>query len=399
MTDISRRNFVLGVACSAAAHPLMSRASFASVPSENRLVVIILRGAMDGLDVVRPVGAPEFSKYHHGLLHGTLQTGGFFGLHPKLAPLMPMWNDGELAFIHATSTPYRDIRSHFDGQDLLETGGADGVKGDGWLNRALAQIPGASQASAISVGRDPSLILHGDAPALSWAPEADLALTGQAQRLLQAIYHDDPLFREGLELAEILSQEQGGDVAQDQGVDGGVLAENGMGNVTQNIRGTRALARYTATRLLDETRIASFSIAGWDTHSSQHSSISRPLDQLADVLLTLKFDLGSVWDKTTVLAMTEFGRTVRINGVGGTDHGTGGAAVLAGGAVRGGRVFGAWPGLAYGDLYKGRDLRPTSDVRAHAGWLLHSLFGLEKSVIETTVFPRLDMGGGPSLLL
>lgn len=386
MTNISRRNFVLGTACSVAAHPLMSRASFASVPSDNRLVVIILRGAMDGLDVVRPVGAPEFENYRKGLLEGTLHTGGFFGFHPKLEPLMPMWADGDLSFIHATSTPYRDVRSHFDGQDMLETGGADGIEGDGWLNRALGQIPGAARETAISVGREPSLILSGDTPSLSWAPNADLEMTGQAQQLLELIYHDDPLFRNGLELAEILSRDE-------------AMGGNRAGKLTKNIRGTRELAEYTALRLLDETRIASFSTAGWDTHRSQRSSINRPLEQLADVLLTLKSDLGAVWDKTTVLAMTEFGRTARVNGGGGTDHGTGGAAVLAGGTVRGGRVFGTWPGLAEADLYNGRDLKPTSDVRAHAGWLLHSLFGLEKSVIETTVFPKLDMGRAPELLL
>lgn len=386
MTTLSRRNFMLGTACSMAAHPLMSRASFASVPSDNRLVVIILRGAMDGLDVVRPVGAPEFESYRKGLLEGTLQTGGFFGFHPKLEPLMPMWQDGDLSFIHATSTPYRDTRSHFDGQDMLETGGANGIENDGWLNRALAQIPGAAPETAISVGRAPSLILKGNAPSLSWAPDADLDLSGQAQRLLEMIYHDDPLFRDSLELAGLLSQDE-------------TMGNNSVGKLTKTIRSTRELAEYTALRLLDETRIASFSITGWDTHRSQDSSITKPLERLADVLLTLKADLGPVWGKTTVLAMTEFGRTARVNGGGGTDHGTGGAAVLAGGTLRGGHVFGKWPGLAEADLYKNRDLMPTSDVRAHAGWLLHSLFGLEKSVIETAVFPKLDMGTAPNVLL
>lgn len=387
MTKISRRNFVLGTACSVAAHPIMSQASFASVPSDNRLVIIILRGAMDGLDVVRPVGAPEFASYRKGLTEGTIQTGGFYGFHPKLAPLMPLWSAGQLAFIHATSTPYRDVRSHFDGQDLLETGAGVGEEEtDGWLNRALAEIPGAARSSAISVGRDPSLILTGSAPTLSWAPDSDLTVSGQAQQLLEAVYHDDPLFRSGLEQAEILSRDVSGYKTQ----------RDGLKNY---LRLTRALAQYTAERLLDDTRIASFSISGWDTHRSQRGAIARPLDQLADVLVTLKAELGAVWNTTTVLAMTEFGRTVQVNGGGGTDHGTGGVAVLAGGNVDGGRVFGTWPGLAEADLYRKRDLMPTSDVRGHAAWLLHGLFGLDKSVIETSVFPKLDMGQAPSLLL
>jgi uncharacterized protein (DUF1501 family) len=384
---LSRRNFIIGSACSAAAHPLLSEASFAAVPSDNRLVVILLRGAMDGLDVVRPVGAPEFESYRKGLTAGTLQTGGFFGFHPELAGLSRLWDAGELSFIHATSTPYRDVRSHFDGQDLLETGHvSDASGGSGWLNRAVAQISGASAQTAISLGREPSLILNGDAPVLSWAPEADLELSGQAERLLEQLYHDDPEFHEALATADILSQD---------GQAPSVMGEAG----NKTLRGTRALADYTVQRLLDDTRIACFSISGWDTHRGQKNAIQKPLSRLTDVILTLKKGLGPVWEKTTVIAMTEFGRTARENGGGGTDHGTGGAAVLAGGAVRGGQVFGRWPGLDEASLYQRRDLMPTSDVRGHAAGLLQGLFGLDSHALETHVFPQLDMSAPENLLL
>jgi uncharacterized protein (DUF1501 family) len=160
-----------------------------------------------------------------------------------------------------------------------------------------------------------------------------------------------------------------------------------------------ALAAFAADRLNHDTRIAAFSMNGWDTHRDQAGHMERRLGQLAEVLLTLKSGLGANWGRTTVLAMTEFGRTVRENGSRGTDHGTAGAMILAGGAVRGGRVLGRWPGLDEADLYDRRDLMPTGDVRATAAWAMRAGFGLDRRVLETAVFPGLDMGEDPKLLL
>lgn len=158
------------------------------------------------------------------------------------------------------------------------------------------------------------------------------------------------------------------------------------------------LARFTADRLNRETRIATFSISGWDTHAAQANTLKRALTQLSEAILTLRDELGRNWDTTTVMAMTEFGRTARENGSAGTDHGTGGAMLVAGGAVRGGRVLGEWPGLAEGDLYAGRDLMPVRDIRAYAAWAMHQKFGIAKSTLEGAIFPGLDMGGNPRLL-
>jgi uncharacterized protein (DUF1501 family) len=161
----------------------------------------------------------------------------------------------------------------------------------------------------------------------------------------------------------------------------------------------RRLAAFAAERLVDDTRIAAFSLGGWDTHRRQDNALPRALGQLADAILTLQTGLGPVWAKTAVIAMTEFGRTVRENGTQGTDHGTGGAMVLAGGAVRGGRVLGRWPGLDEADLYDRRDLLPTGDVRDYAAWALRSAFGIERAVLEGQVFPGLSLGADPGLLL
>ncbi|MCF3972797.1 DUF1501 domain-containing protein [Paracoccus salsus] len=390
---LSRRLFLKSsalIGCSAAAHPLLSSIALASAPGENRLVVIILRGAMDGLDVFQPYGDPHLRALRRTLSPGpdggALDLDGFFALHPALAPLMPLWRAGELGFAPAVSTPYRDKRSHFDGQDMLEAGtGTDLAlyqQRDGWLNRLLQTMPNISSETAYSVGLEKMRILGGPAPSKSWAPEAAFSLSPQAQRLLERVYHDDPLFREaGGQAMEIVSE----------GI--GTIHEDGGPT-----RDTRALARFAADRLSAGTRIATFSISGWDSHARQSKVIGRALDRLSDAILTLREGLGRTWMKTTVLAMTEFGRTAAENGTGGTDHGTGGALLMAGGAVRGGRAMGRWPGLAEGDLYAGRDLMPVRDIRAYAAWALHDLYGVRREVLEGTVFPGLDMEDNPRIL-
>jgi len=394
---LNRRLFLQGsalIGCSAAAHPLMSTATFAAAPGENRLVVIILRGAMDGLDLVQPRGDAGFARYRPGLAAlavgeegGALPLDDFWAAHPGLAGLMPLWAAGELGFVHATSTPYRDKRSHFDGQDLLEAGtGMDvpvGMARDGWLNRMLQGMPGVQSQTAFSVGAEEMLILSGAAPASNWAPASRLDLSAQARLLLDHVYHDDPLFRDAATEAVEISE--------------GMAPGDKMGGDAN--RQPLKLAEFAAARLREETRIASFSVGGWDTHRNQPGAMKAGLRRLSGTVLALKDGLGPVWGKTAVLAMTEFGRTVRENGSNGTDHGTGGAMLVAGGAVRGGRVHGHWPGLAEADLYAGRDLMPTSDVRAWAGWAMRGLYGLDAGLIEGSVFPGLQMGADPGLLL
>lgn len=384
------------IGCSAAAHPLMSTVTLAAAPWDTRLVVIILRGGMDGLDVVRPVGDAAFAAARPGLAPGTgLPLDGFFELHPALAPVLPLWHTGELGFVHAVSTPYRNKRSHFDGQDILEAGTALDVPDlrwrDGWLNRMLRVVPGLTGETAFALGRGNIRLLAGDAPFTRWSPDAALTVSEQSQRMLDLLYHADPLFRdsalEAIALAELAEPEDS--------VRGAALSRMLDG---ANRNSAQHLAGFAAERLFAETRIAAFSLNGWDTHKGQDVSLPKGLGDLADVVLTLKTGLGPVWGKTVVMAMTEFGRTVRINGTGGTDHGTGGAMLLAGGAVRGGRVLGQWPGLAEANLLDRRDLMPTDDLRRYAAWAMRAGFGLDGATLEQSVFPGLAMGRDPGIL-
>ena len=374
---------VLG--CSAAAHPWLTTLTLAATPGENRLVVIILRGAMDGLDVVQPRGDAGLLSARPGVLGPGLDLDGFFSLHEGLGGLMPLWQAGELAFVHATSTPYRDKRSHFDGQDLLEAGtGTDllpAEQRDGWLNRLLQAMPGAGSETAWDVGRDATLLLAGASQVQNWAPDQDMALSAPARALLEHVYAGDPLFHEASATAFNLA-----------GMDAGKAA-GGAQDVD-------LIAGFVAERLRGPARIAAFSLTGWDTHKGQINTIRRPLAQLQAAILRLREGVGpEIWGKTVVLAMTEFGRTVQQNGSGGTDHGTGGAMLVAGGAARGGQVLGRWPGLSEAALYDRRDLMPTSDVRDWAAQALQGLFGLDRALLEGTVFPGLKMETAPGLIL
>jgi len=392
MLTLDRRLFLKSAACvgcSAAAHPLMSAMTFAQVPGDSRLVVIILRGAMDGLDAIQPYGDPNLRALRRTLSvgpdGGALDLDGFYALHPRLAPLLPLWQRGELGFAHAVSTPYRDKRSHFDGQDILEAGTGGDLPPDrrvsGWLNRLLQVIPGATAETAYSVGTEPMQILSGKAAHLSWAPQMSLSLSPQAQMLLGHIYEDDGLFRNAAQDAIRISGEA-------------EVMTSGQGPAAA----AQALGAFTASRLNGASRIATFSISGWDSHARQVAVIGRALDQLSVAILALRDGLGTNWGATTVLVMTEFGRAIRENGTGGTDHGTGGVMLMAGGAIRGGHGYGEWPGLAEGQLYAGRDLMPTRDIRAYAAWAMRGLFGIEASALESTIFPGLDLGSDPGFL-
>lgn len=384
---LSRRSFLIG--CSVAASPLLTPVTFAAAPGENRLVVVVLRGAMDGLDVVRPLGDPDYLNLRPSLAADaatSLDLDGFFALHPAAKPLMPLWQTGELAFAHAVATPYRQGRSHFIGQDALEngTGGADGrltAAHDGWLNRALSVMPGANAQTAVSVGQQRLLILEGESDIQHYFPVEESTLSAQGQALLAQVNAADPLFAKPFAEAQALAVSSMGEAVPKGGVD------------------HAQLGTYVAEQLLGPSRIASLSLGGWDTHHSQARTMAEQLTALSDMLLAMKSGLAGHWGTTLVLAMTEFGRTARENGTFGTDHGTGGAMFAAGGALKGGRVLGEWPGLGDGALLADRDLMPTRDLRSFAGHALRGLFGIKGAAIEQAVFPGLDLGADPGLLL
>ncbi|MFN7222836.1 MAG: DUF1501 domain-containing protein, partial [Paracoccaceae bacterium] len=340
---MDRRVFLQGLtgtACSMAAHPLMTTVTLAgsdgSAPlGEHRLVVVILRGAMDGLDLVRPTGDPLFGGYRPNLsVADGPDLDGYFSLNPTAAGLMPLWRSGQLGFAQAVSTPYRDLRSHFDGQDILEAGtGLDvpsATQRDGWLNRMLQTVPGLQAQTAFAIGPEAAPVLRGTAPVSNWQPDLRLDLSSQSRLLLDHIYHEDALFRDAATEAVMLTESLG--MAQLEGGMRNPTAEN------RRLADTDRLTDFAADRLRQDTRIAAFSLSGWDTHRNQSGGIALPIRRLERVVLRLQDQLGpDVWGKTLLLAMTEFGRTVAENGTKGTDHGTGGTMLMAGGALKGGR--------------------------------------------------------------
>ena len=340
----SRRAFLaqsLALGCSAAASPLVTPVTFAAVPGENRFVVIVLRGGMDALDIVAPVADPKWKQYRPSLRKNVYSDlDGYFALNPNLSELMPMWVSEELAFAQAVSTPYRDKRSHFDGQDLLEAGVVEvtsDVRDSGWMNRMLGLLPGVKKDTAFSVGRENMLVLRGDFPTTSWAPEGRIDLSPQAQLLLDAVYSKDPLFAEAgktaMTLAAELTLQEMAESAEGESM--GTMMENMQAAAAAQKAG--GLAAFAAARLKEDTRFATFSIGGWDTHQKQIRSIRNATRELQSALVTLKSELGRVWDKTCVLCMTEFGRTARENGSGAAVVGCGlfqGPVVCRGGKDR-----------------------------------------------------------------
>ncbi|WP_105372561.1 DUF1501 domain-containing protein [Neorhizobium huautlense] len=373
---LSRRGFLAGACCAAAA-PILTPVTFAAMPGDNRFVTIVLRGAMDGLDLVQPYGDPAFAALRPKLgltpQTGLLDLDGFFGLNPAASALMPLWQAGELSFVHAVSTPYRDQRSHFDGQDMLETGGSDKAERTGWLNRALSAIPRSDARKAIDINTSMELILSGPSDVDSWSTQSNFALAEDEIAFLDRLYEGDDAFARAMQEAK--KTDMSADALYGDAKRGAGIAE---------------MARLAGGMLREDYRIASFSINGWDTHVGQKAQFKKAAGDLSTAITTLKASLGDeAWGKTVVLAITEFGRTARENGTNGTDHGTGGLAVLAGGAISGGKVLGQWPGLGDDHLLDRRDLMPTGDVREIAAAMLYRQFGIDPDNLTGKVFPGL----------
>jgi uncharacterized protein (DUF1501 family) len=377
--SLSRRGF-LATACCLAAAPVFTPLTFAAMPGDNRFVTIVLRGAMDGLDLVQPYGDATFAGLRPDIAiapdKGLLDLDGFFGLHPAAADLLPLWQAKELAFIHAVSTPYRDARSHFDGQDMLESGGGNvSEEKTGWLNRALETIPRSTARKAIDINTSTELILLGPNIVDVWASDSTFGAGADELQFLTRLYAKDPAFAKAMDEATRADQS----------------AEIGMAPGAKRGEQITDIATLAAKMLLREYRIASFSINGWDTHVQQVNQFKKAAGDLTQAVVTLKNTLGpDAWKATVVLAMTEFGRTVRQNGSGGTDHGTGGCCLLAGGAINGGRVLGKWPGLKDEQLLDNRDLMPTADVREVAAAMLSRQFDIRPGDLSAKIFPGLD---------
>ncbi len=350
--------------------------------TERRLVFVFLRGGMDGLSAVPVYGDPDFAGKRGelaiaspGMTGGALKLDGMFGLSPFLVEMHKLYEAKELAVLHAVASPYRE-RSHFDAQNLLENGtGKPFGRDAGWLNVALAESAGAS---GLALGPNVPLVLRGPARVSSWSPSVLPAPDPDLLERLAQLYRDDPL------LAKPFAA---GREAQ------GLMEGQGRGRMPGGgPQAAVALAKAAGTLLAkrDGPRVATIDFGGWDTHANQigeYSPLTRNLRLLDRGVATLRGALGPVWSETAVLIVTEFGRTVAINGSRGTDHGTAGVAFVLGGAVRGGRVIADWPGLASGALHEGRDLKPTLDLRALFKAALVAQLGVGDAALETKVFP------------
>ena len=345
----------------------------ATARTDKRFLFIIQRGAADGLATLGPTGDPAYAGLR-GDLAADLASGtkldSMFTLHPALAETAKLYAAKQALFVQAVASPYRD-RSHFDGQNVLESGGAGAYRvKDGWLNRLLTELPGGK---AVALAPTVPLALRGAVPVASYAP-SNLPEAGDDLLIrIGDLYAQDP------QLGPLWTQ------AQAARMKAGELGDAKGG----------AAAGQLAARLMggaDGARIAMIETNGWDTHNGQRGRLAAQLRGLDALVASLKAGLGADWSNTLVLVATEFGRTAKANGTGGTDHGTGAMAMLIGGAVNGGRVIADWPGLSQAALYEGRDLKPTIDLDALIASALSQHFGLDGARTAGLLFPETRPG-------
>ncbi|MGW8190536.1 DUF1501 domain-containing protein [Sphingomonas hankookensis] len=367
MTD--RRHFLIGGmgVLSAAFAP---RLAYARAATDRRFVFIIQRGAADGLAMLMPTNDPGFAPLRGAWAEDAAaarKLDAMFALHPALSGMAGLYDGGEALFAHAVASPYRD-RSHFDGQNVLETGGAGAYAvRDGWLNRLLTLLP-RDTARAIAVAATVPLALRGSQEVASYAPSALPDASGDLLGRVTQLYAEDAqlhaLWAQAMQTRQ-LAQEAGGEAGRNAAATGALAA--------------RLLAPA------DGARIAMIETGGWDTHAGQRGRLNTQLKALDAMVGALKTGLGSAWNQTLVLVATEFGRTARINGTGGTDHGTATATMLLGGTVLGKRVVADWPGLT--KLYEDRDLTPTTDLDALIAGAVAGHFGIDPARTMATLFP------------
>ena len=384
---ISRRNFLQTLAAGSLAGALPGLAFAAPGRGRQRLVLVILRGGLDGLAAVVPYGDPAYESARRGLAiappgdrEGLRDLDGFFALHPKLRALHEHYGKGELIALHAVASPYRQ-RSHFDAQNVLELGLVSPRESrQGWLNRALPVLAAENASStedyAMAIGQSVPLVLRGPEKVGSWAPPSLPGPDGDLMERLVALYDGDAFLGPRLEAALSADRMAGGSPGR-RGRPG-----EQFGRLAQ-----------AAARMLADTsgpRIAVLEAGGWDSHANQGregGALARRLGRLDEGLSELAAGMGPAWQHTVVLVVTEFGRTVAMNGTRGTDHGTAGMALVLGGAVDGGRVLGDWPGLARGRLRDGRDLAPATDLRSVYKGILRDHLGITHADLESRVFP------------
>ena len=396
----STRRELLGGAGVLFAWPFLPRIARAE-GRDPRMLTIILRGALDGLAAVAPVGDPDWVKLRGDkalLLDGktpALPLDSFFALNPAMPNFHRMYKAGHATVVHATATSYRE-RSHFDGQDVLESGLPKPGRADtGWLNRALGGLEAEArvrrEGRAFAVGPVTPLVVRGPTPVMSWTPtRIPPASEDTVARLIDLYHHTDLELARALEgRRDLAALAASGDATVMASTEGRAMPQG----LPAQIRAFFADAAGTAGKFLareDGPRIGALAFNGWDTHIDEGADSGRLatlLGALDGALDAVEKNMGDVWGETVVTVVTEFGRTARINGTNGTDHGTGTIALLAGGALKGGRVIADWPGVKAANLYEGRDLAATTDLRAVLKGLLKDHLRVTDQALAASVFP------------
>jgi uncharacterized protein (DUF1501 family) len=367
-----------------------------------RFLAIVLRGALDGLAAVAPVGDPQWHELRgedaltrDGASPG-LPLDGMFALNPAMPNLYQLYHGGQAMIVHAVATPYRD-RSHFDGQDVLQTGATKpGALDSGWLNRALAALApnGVADPHAregLAIGPVTPLVMRGPAPVLSWEASPLPPVSDETtMRLLDFYRHTDPVFAQVLEeRIGIAAVAHAGGIDQPPPKGGPVVPAYGIAQVRAYFADAAGAAAKFLARA-DGPRVAALAFDGWDTHVNEGPVKGRLADLLSALdgaIAAIATNMGDAWRDTVVVLTTEFGRTAHINGSGGTDHGTATVALLAGSALKGGRVIADWPGLKEADLLDRRDLKPTTDLRAVLKGVLHDHLRCDAKALSEAVFP------------
>jgi uncharacterized protein (DUF1501 family) len=382
MTRLDRRTLLAGSLALGVSGLALPRIAFAKGSGTRNLLFVLLRGAADGMAMLAPVGDPGFAALRERLLpdyDNAARIGSFFAVHPALAEIGKAAGTGEALFVHAAATAYRE-RSHFDGQNLLETGGtAPYATRDGWLNRLAGLMNETAPGTPIrplAIAASVPLALRGAAPVSNYAPSA---LPEASEDLIARV---SQMYAGDAELGQMWAR-----ALETQAM----AADDGL----RNLRDATAAGELTASLMREPTgaRIGMIELGGWDTHANQRGAFARSAAQLDALIAGYRAAMGPSWADTMVLVATEFGRTARLNGTGGSDHGTASAAMIIGGGVRGGRVIADWPGLSDNQLFQNRDLAPTIALESVLAGAVAEHLGLDPKLAMARLFP--GRGGAP----
>ena len=373
------RRYFMALGGASAASLAFPRMAFAKARTDRRFVFVIQRGAADGLHIAAPTGDPAYVGIRGNFakdFEAGAKLDGLFTLHPALIETAKLYGQRQALFAHAVASPYRD-RSHFDGQNVLETGGSAAYQlRDGWMNRLVGLLP-QGEAKALALSSTVPMALRGSNEVSSYAPTQLVNPSDDLLTRVSGLYQGDQQLH-GMWDAALQTRQMAGDVSGQAGHNGAAV-------------GSLAAKMLAGA---NGARIAMIETNGWDTHSGQRGRLAAQLKGLDQTIAAMKAGLASDWDNTLVLVATEFGRTVRPNGTQGTDHGEASLAMLLGGAVAGGKVIADWPGLSQGALYEGRDLKPTTGLDLLVSAALSQHFSLERSLTMKTLFPE---SSGPAM--